>query len=359
MRIGTFINRIDYKRIALHIGFWITMFAYATYLYGYPDRIAETAKLLALGWPIDMLHVYAVLYFLIPKFLLNKKYVAFGILFFLFGVIEEIIARFFFYFIYFPDQLQSEPFLSLELVSHYFGYLFIVFTASIIKLVKIWFIKNKEAQIAEREKLNAEIKLKEAELKLLKAQVHPHFLFNTLNNLYGLTLESSKKAPEVVLKLSALLDYMLYKCNTNTVMLNNEIDHLRNYIDLEKLRYDEDLNIEFESLGVTDNLQIAPLLLIPFVENSFKHGVNNSQQKLWIKIDLNVDRNNLRFVVENSKNNLNSKDNTGYTEGIGLMNVKQRLELSYKDNYELNIENSTDVFSVELILNLESNNIEE
>jgi two-component system, LytTR family, sensor kinase len=353
------IRKIDYKRISLHIGFWLVAFAYATYLYGYPDQLREVAKLLAMTWPIDMIHVYLVLYFLIPRFLLRQKYILFGALFLLFGVLEEILAQFAFYYIYFPELYKGQPFLSWELVSHYFGYLWIAFSATVIKLIKIWLKKNKEAQQANEEKYQAELKLKEAELKLLKAQVHPHFLFNTLNNLYGLTLEASKKAPEVVLKLSALLDYMLYKCNTKTVLLNNEIEHLKNYIDLEKLRYDDELEIIFNHHGNIGNIQIAPLLLIPFVENSFKHGVNNSQEKPWIKIDLKTENEELIFKIENSKNREKIIDSIGYTDGIGLKNVKQRLDLSYKDHYLLDINEDENIFSVKLVINLQKEPIED
>ncbi|HYQ57407.1 MAG TPA: histidine kinase, partial [Draconibacterium sp.] len=203
----------------------------------------------------------------------------------------------------------------------------------------------------ERNKLNTELKLKEAELKLLKAQIHPHFLFNTLNNLYGLTLEKSDDAPDLVLRLSDILDYILYRCNEKRVLLSDELTNLQNYIAIEKLRYSKKLNLETDLPNETDNLQIAPLLLLPFVENTFKHGVSNNPVAAFIRIKLSTRHTAIEFIIENSKNPT-QRQAPNYSKGIGLKNVQKRLELLYPQKYKLKIDDKEETFSVTLSLEL-------
>jgi len=341
------------QRIALHVLFWLGVIFYSTYLFGYPDNIKSAFISLLLGLPVDMIYIYSVLYFLIPRFLLKKRYIIFAVLFIIFGLADEFINRVLFFFVYFPDQYSNLVFWDFKDLLNLFSYYYYVILAAAIKLMRIWIQKNKEAKLADEYRHQAELKLKEAELKLLKAQVHPHFLFNTLNNLYGLTLVSSKKAPETVLKLSAILDYMLYRCNSSTVSLKNETEHIKNYIDLEKMRYeDKDLDISFRQEGNIENIKIAPLLLLPFVENAFKHGVSNNGTKSWIKVEMKLKNKTFNFKTENSKAFLHENKNNEHKQGIGLQNVKNRLALSYKNNYVLDIKDTEDYFSVNLTLNL-------
>lgn len=188
-----------------------------------------------------------------------------------------------------------------------------------------------------------------AELKFLKAQLHPHFLFNTLNNLYALTLEKSNKAANVVLKLSELLDYVLYECNAELVSLEKEIKQIDNYIELEKLRFGIRLDVKFTCDGFLSNMMVPPMLLMTLVENSFKHGVSKSISKSWIQIELQEQYNSITFIVKNSKHKLNSSK--PFTSGgVGLRNLENRLKLIYKEHYEFNIEERKDTFAVELII---------
>lgn len=213
-----------------------------------------------------------------------------------------------------------------------------------IKLMKYWYQKNRDNQLLIQQNL-------QAELALLKSQVHPHFLFNTLNNLYALTLTNSPKSPEVVLKLSSLLTYMLYDCNPAKVLLAKEVDLLRDYIVLEKLRYEERLDISVSISGEVQGKLIAPLLLLPFLENSFKHGVSEQLDQAWISLDVSVRANTLKFKLINSKPLSESpKPNP---EGIGLQNVRKRLELIYPNQYELLLLNEEETFMVVLTLQLE------
>ena len=229
---------------------------------------------------------------------------------------------------------------------------FIVFLAIAVKQIKRAFFIQQEKNQLEKTKLTTELKLKEAELKLLKAQIHPHFLFNTLNNLYGLTLEKSEEAPNLVLRLSEILDYILYRCDEKTVSLPEEIHNLKNYIEIEKIRYSNKLKLEVDFPNETPNFKIAPLIILPFVENAFKHGVSNYPGMAFVKIKLMVASKNLIFNIENTKNPGADKNNN-YTKGIGLKNVKKRLDFVYPEKYILSINDAGKNFSVNLTLELE------
>ncbi|RZL36836.1 MAG: hypothetical protein EOP00_29130 [Pedobacter sp.] len=182
-----------------------------------------------------------------------------------------------------------------------------------------------------------------AELAFLKSQINPHFLFNTLNDIYALTYQQSRKAPEAVLKLSALLRYMLKESDEKFTNLQKEIDYLKNVIDLHRIGQKGEAYINFEIEGKVDQQQIAPLILINFVENAFKHGVVD-QHSNPIQIKLTTDRSHINFSVSNLKNKAIKDKATG----IGLANVKRRLALIYPDNHSLVIKDEADIFSVVL-----------
>ncbi|MBC7891085.1 MAG: histidine kinase [Sphingobacteriaceae bacterium] len=215
-----------------------------------------------------------------------------------------------------------------------------------IVLVKNLFLQQEVLLKTQQEKLAAE-------LEALKAQVHPHFLFNTLNNLYALTRRQAPEAPDVVLKLSNLLRYVLYECNAPEVPLNQEIQFLKNYVALEQLRYGERLEVSLNFTGNIHAQRIAPLLLIPFLENAFKHGTSEQLDQAWVSLNLAVEGHTLTFQL------LNSRDPEA-TEallagGIGLQNVRRRLELLYPDRYDLQVLPEEDTFLVNLRLILPEN----
>ncbi len=241
---------------------------------------------------------------------------------------------------------------SFDSVLLFVGLYFIILVATAIKLVRHSFLMQKRNRELDNLKLETELKLKEAELKLLKAQIHPHFLFNTLNNLYGLTLEKSEEAPNLVLRLSEILDYILYRCNEKRVSLSEEINNLNNYIEIEKIRYSDKLKLELNFPTNTNNFSIAPLIILPFVENAFKHGVSNYPGIATVNIKISLTENNLICNIRNTKNpNIDKEKN--YTKGIGLSNVKKRLDLMYPQKYILTIKDETETFSVNLTLELE------
>ena len=186
-----------------------------------------------------------------------------------------------------------------------------------------------------------------AELALLKNQINPHFFFNTLNNLYSLTVKHSDKAPEVILKLSDMMRYTIYEGKKETVSIKDEIDYLNNYIDLHKIRYHKQVDIKFTH-EVDNSIQIAPLLFIILLENAFKHGVETLSDAAFIHLSLTNEHNSIHFSIENNfdPNEHNSE------KGIGLDNLKQRLQLIYPKSHTLTIEKSKKMYKVDLKIEL-------
>ncbi len=213
------------------------------------------------------------------------------------------------------------------------------------------FIKFARVQAASREREKALLKQNlETELKFLRNQTNPHFLFNTLNNIYGLARRKSTATADVVMKLSNLLRFMLYGSKDGQIKISDEIGMLENYIDLERIRYTDLLTLRFDKSIDNDTEPIAPLLLLPFVENAFKHGASESRFGARIGIDLQVQEGNLYFCIENTK----ETDNQGLApDNIGLSNVKRQLELLYKE-YDLKIQQESTIFKVLLTINLRS-----
>ena len=201
----------------------------------------------------------------------------------------------------------------------------------------------------ELEKINLE-----TELDFLKSQIQPHFFFNTLNNLYSLTLDKSDKAPETVLKLSELMSYVIYDANQKLVPVINEIRHIQNYLDLEKLRYGDRLDAELSISGNLEGKKIPPVMLLPFIENSFKHGtkIEDDVIPIWIKIDLKEDE--LLFSTENKKPTyLESNGLDPHKHGIGLQNTLRRLKLVFGDDHDFEIDDHGENYKITLKIPLE------
>jgi hypothetical protein len=206
-----------------------------------------------------------------------------------------------------------------------------------------WEIQRREKAQIEREKMAAE-------LSFLKSQMNPHFLFNSLNNIYSLAEQRSDKTAEAVLMLSSLMRYMLYGSNNGRTLLSKEIECIENYIAIQKMRISarEDVRIAFKINGGSLASKIEPLILLPFVENAFKHGVSYNQRS-EVLIDIDVNGNVLDLKVWNTKKlDTSSKDLLGNESGIGLNNIKRRLELLYADKHELSIQDDKDHFEARL-----------
>jgi LytS/YehU family sensor histidine kinase len=232
------------------------------------------------------------------------------------------------------------------------GNYLVVIMAVVIHFIKESYRRLIEKDSIEKQKQLTELKLKEANIKLLQGQIHPHFLFNMLNNLFGLVKEDMESSRVVIMKLSDLLDYMLYKCDKPLVDLENEIKFIKDYIDLERIRHDENFNVTFNFPKSIRNVDIAPLVLFPFVENAFKHGFHDPKNS-FINIELNINEEKLIFEIENSlSNEINDKYLNQEGKGIGLKNIKERLELIYQNKYELDITSIENIFKVKLEIDL-------
>ncbi len=217
---------------------------------------------------------------------------------------------------------------------------FFLVSSCIIKFAADWFS-------SERIQRNLESERREMELQFLKSQLNPHFLFNSLNNIYSLAYQKSDKTADAIMKLSEIMRYMIYESNTPTVALSKEVDYLTNYIELQKIRFKDGAYIELTLNGEIDNQKIVPLMLISFVENAFKHGVVNDPAEP-VKINIIANQKILHFSVINKKNQQN-KDAQG---GVGLTNVERRLQLVYPDRYKLNVVNSATHYTCELMIDI-------
>jgi len=275
---------------------------------------------------------------------LKNKYVIFSFLAILWGIGGWLLNVYFRQYLFNPIQ----EFLNLPPIVQGSGqpgsYLVLVITAtfaSMIVVFKYWIKTQRQWMQAEKDKITAE-------LQLLKAQVHPHFLFNTLNNIYSFSLENSPKTPGLILKLSSLLSYMLYDCKAEEVLLEKEVEIMKNYIDLEKERYGNKIEISWNIEGEIKDKYIAPLLLLPFLENAFKHGTSEQLEKPWLSVDMSVKQDVVRCKIANSKNEFVPLSKNG----IGIQNVKKRLEFLYPGKYELKMNDEGNFFVVSLLVEL-------
>lgn len=339
------------KRFLLHLLLWVSVLLFFSFFFGIDGANFETLMIFsAFFLPVTIATTYVFTYNLIPNYLLPKRYLKFGlyaIYTFIISAVFIILSAFYALVIVLDLEWNDQFPISKNLFYIMITIYLVVVIASAFSL-----LKNNYASVAKNEELKnrileAQLKLKEQELQYLKMQIHPHFLFNTLNTIYGLSLSKNKKTPEMILQLSELLDYILYQTRKPLVKLEEEISHIRNYIDLEKKRFQEALEIEFDSDKIPSNIELAPMLLLPFVENSFKHG-KDQDGKLKISICIKLEAEELNFKIKNS---VQSNPEISANEGIGLKNIKRRLDILYSDNYQLNIDNKKRYFSVSLKLN--------
>lgn len=287
---------------------------------------------------------------LIPRFLHKSKYALFAVLVFATLVVGALFEEIILEYLFFPDTRGAQ--LTMRGVQWAFskvGFVLILF--STFKL--IWDYQRKQNQIAELEKEKIA-----SELKFLKSQINPHVLFNNLNNIYSYALEKSDKVPEMLLKLSDIMRYMLNEEDSQFVSLEKEIRYLEDFVELQKLRLEERGNVSMQVTGNPRNYKIAPLLLVAFVENSFKHSMQSEVDNIEIHIGITIQNGTLNFVSRNtfsegdgpSINNHHRRDTS-----IGLQNVKKRLKLIYKDKHELDISKEDNFFIVQLSLDLTVN----
>lgn len=308
------------------------MLTYAASEWGYRNNFQEAMIFELLYLPIRMIAVYVNGYILIPKWLYKNKILAYlfslvGLLFLL-AIAQRFLNVYWGYPNFFPAWFKKpiEVWTFFRIVQNLVIIASPVAFSTGIKFFMDWYQqKNKAKQL--------EIEKRAAELKYLRAQINPHFLFNTLNNLYGLSLENSQKVPLLILKLSDFLSYSLYDSAEKKLPLFKELKLIRDFIDLEKERYEGRLELNWQmGKNLDKNINIAPLLLMPLVENAFKHGVKENIEQTKITILLQQNENELQFQVVNT---VPSKKEEQTPNGIGLKNLKRRLDLLYPNLHEL------------------------
>jgi len=333
--------------VRYHLLFWLlyfifNFFRYATinndYWYSLKSNLIE--------FPLNIVITYFTIYYLIPRYILKKKYWQFFLLFILSLALFYLTRTGLNYILVteniWPEaQGNQEPFTVIHVVELVIGAIYVIALVSAIKLTYDWVNEKKRNEDLQRIQL-------ETELNFLKSQIQPHFFFNTLNNLYALVIKQSPNAPNVVLKLSEIMQYVLYEVKEPKISLMKSINYLYSYLELEKLRYGERVKSEISIDGSIDDVEIPPLLFLPFLENCFKHGTKH-QEDIKVLIDFVVKDNFLYFTVTN---NYVKSDGKTPRHGIGIENVKRRLQLLYGSAYRLKTTAKGNEYTVNLKLPL-------
>jgi len=331
--------------VRLHFIFWISYFIFNFIRYGsINDDYWYSFKSNLVEFPLNIIITYFTIYYLIPKFILKKKYFNFFVLFIL-ALILFYLVRTGLNYILVTKNIWPEAsglqraFTFNHVIEVTIGAVYVIAFVSAIKLTFEWIRekgKNDELQKVQLQ----------TELNFLKTQIQPHFFFNTLNNLYSLVIKKSPNAPDVVMKLSEIMQYVIYEVKESKISLLKEINYIYSYLELEKLRYGNRVVSDLRIKGNIDELKIPPLLFLPFIENCFKHGVKNNEN---VKVDINFEvRNNfLYFTVSNTFQN---NEETTIKHGIGIENVKRRLQLLYNKDFSLKTSVENNKFKVLLKL---------
>jgi hypothetical protein len=354
-------------RLSRHLIFWLLWFLFQLLLYSFSPSPALQRQpflhRLIITSPETMMYMipslflaYSLMYIVIPKLVLPGKYamatISAILLIFLTAALSVALSMTVIDYIRHHNADKISPLVASEphpafyiqfgvaMLAGLRGSITVGGVAAAIKLMKCFYEEQQAALILEKEKANAE-------LQILKAQLHPHFLFNTLNNIYSFTQDVSEKASGMILGLSQLLRYILYDCNKPLVPLNKELKMLRDYLGLEATRYDHELEIAVQ-LPKPGNYFIAPLMLLPFIENAFKHGASQMTERPWINITVAVNESKLLMILTNGK----PSSKKTFAPGIGIANVRKRLELLYPDQHKLMITEEEEMYIVNLEIKL-------
>lgn len=356
-----FSNKRKY-RIRRHLVFWIFWWLFQGFLYSFiaintnrmywvrlPSSILESLVFII----AHMFLAYSLMYFVIPRFLLKQRYlltafwvivcflITAGLSTLFSGTIIRDIRIWIMKDTYDGGRTYAIN-VFLGLMAGLRGGITIGGIAAAIKLMKYWYVKEQRNLQLQKENV-------EAQLQLLKAQVHPHFLFNTLNNIYSYTQNTAPVAAQLVTGLSGMLRFILYECNQPLVSLDKELQMIEDYVNLEKIRYGNTLDYHIDVPAENNEYMIAPLLLLPLVENCFKHGTSNMLDQPWLSLQVSINDEWMYAKLMNGKEPV-KKNGPG---GIGIENVRKRLDFLYEGKHELVIVDQEEVFIVRLKLKLE------
>lgn len=322
-----------YKRkgigILFHIFFWIIYVVLVLAIDILHNNYSDFyVKKVIFSLPIKVVLTYLVIFILIPRYIPGRKFWLFTsltvVLLAFFSLLQAILY----------DSLIHKQVIDISDINLYKVGLsaleiFIVATLALFVMIpEVNFYLKRHHKLLEMD-------LKEMELKFLRSQIHPHFILNVLKDLKDLTSKKSPVATEMIMKLSALLEYMLYECRDKQIELQKEIKLIENFLSVEKMRFGDELDIELNITGEIENSEIAPFLLLPLVENAFKHGISEETTNRWIKMNLEISKEQLVFSVENNKN---PNGNGDKKQGIGLINLEKRLDLLYGKSSTLKVQ---------------------
>jgi len=351
------IQKISNSRIGYHLLFWVLFLVYQLTSSVSEGRLIgdywwgdwKILHVLLVGVIFKAIFAYGFVYYLVPRFLDTKRYVLFSglTLVWFYIVLAGFTAVYFYhlenlYTVYMWNDKENmntmgKRLSSLPLLFSYFSNF--IFPAIMLGAIKFYKRKVMLAQVEEEKN--------KMELQVLKNQLNPHFLFNTLNNLYSFVVTKSPKAPDMILRLSGMLDYALYKSQNKSVPLQEEIEAIEHFIELEKIRYGDRLQVNYQKEGVMKT-KVSPLLLLSLVENAFKHGASGDIENPKINITIHEMENQIHCKVWNTKSQHNGELNDAYKKGIGLSNIQRQLDLVYPNQHELKIEDQEKTFSVSL-----------
>lgn len=354
-------------RVQRHLAFWMFWAVFQGFLYAfigvapattYVHRLPQTMLDSLLFLPIHIFLSYALMYFVIPVYVVHNKYLAAALWTFAFILGTAFLSSVVALYLILParEALLPEKFIShlhdspaergsfhLAFLAGLRGGITVGGLAAAIKLMKHWYVEGQRNLQLQKEAV-------ESQLQVLKAQVHPHFLFNTLNNIFSYTQSTSPAASKLIMGLSDILRYMLYECNQPLVPLEKELKMIDDYIALEKVRYGNHLELHVGFPEEAKNFSIAPLLLLPFVENCFKHGISNILDQPWLNLQVSITGNVMTVQLVNSKP---PGESPAHHPGLGIANVRRRLQFLYPSKHDLTITNEEEVFIVNLKLELQ------
>ena len=343
--LKTKIEQIFEKDRNLHLLFWILLSIFLLVLdrSEYQLFIKISRSLISTGFFAAI--VYVNWNILIPRFLKQRNWILYLVSLILLAILvtpPQVLALFLLY----DDYPSIQQLFYHKQNILFFQSIFIGVSSAAFKITQDWLGHERDSKDLKSQNLASE-------LNFLKSQINPHFLFNTLNNLYALSLKKSDQAPETVLMLSEMMRYMLYECNVERVLLQKEINYIKNYLELEKIRLGENFDIYFHVEGEAKELQIAPLMFIPFIENSFKHGMNTLLSDGFVHINMKIEEGEVSMKIANRKGaKIDNPEKRKQSGGIGLINIKRRLKLIYPKKHRLSFEETSDEYAVKLNIQL-------
>jgi sensor histidine kinase YesM len=345
-------NRLDFlldylfsrQRWIVHSLFWLLILAFYGVFFGRENsNYFQTFFFVGLLMPVTIGTTYFINYYLVPRYLMKERY-GFFILYFTYTMLGslflEMMIAMLTFIVMAEVRIKAMSPASMDIFFLLTSLLMVVFFGVAIKMLLHWRDSKDEYQKLMRDKV-------ETELKFLKVQLNPHFLFNTLNNLYYLSTEKSDNAPRAILQLSEMLDYVMHSSKLVFVPLERELKQVENYIALELLRYEDRVEVITECKGNLNQFEMGPMILITLIENAFKHGVMPTAGKSWIHFSVEERGRRLFISINNSSSQVKSGNR------IGLENLRSQLDHLYGQNYSLDVHSDENTFSVNLMLNQE------